>query len=293
MQEKEYYIALNMVTGLGSVLISSLIDKFHTAQDVFLAEIQELVQVSGMSVDIAKSIKQILSSGEFAKELEQIAILNIEIITIQDNRYPVLLKEIYDPPVVLYVKGDVSVLQNKMLAIIGCRKASVYGLKQSDQIAQALAKQNICIVSGMARGIDTAAHKGALLAEGKTVAVLGSGFNNVYPPENKALFNQIADNGAVLSEFPLNTEPLPENFPRRNRIISGLCRAIVVVEAAQRSGSLITADLALNQGREVFAVPGAANSFNAQGTNKLIKEGAKLVENAQDIIDGLEVIWNF
>ncbi|MFH1063322.1 MAG: DNA-processing protein DprA [Candidatus Omnitrophota bacterium] len=293
MQEREYYIALNMVSGLGSILISRLMHKFYTAQNIFQADIHELVQLSGISIDIAKRIKQILSTEEFAKELEQIALNNIEIITIQDQRYPALLKEIYDPPIVLYLKGDVSVFKNKMLAVIGCRRASAYGLKQSDQIAQALAKLSICIVSGMARGIDTAAHKGALLVHGKTIAVLGSGFNNIYPLENKALFNEIANNGAVVSEFALNTLPLRGNFPRRNRIISGLCRAIVVVEAAQRSGSLITADLALNQGREVFAVPGSANSFNAQGTNKLIKEGAKLVENAQDIIDGLYVLWDF
>lgn len=293
MQERDYYIALNMVYGLGSILISRLMDKFHTAQNIFQVDIQELFQVSGISIDIAKRIKQVLSSREFALELEQIAKNNIEVIFINDSRYPVLLKEIYDPPMVLYVKGDVSTFQTKMFAIIGCRKASGYGLKQADQIAQALAKINICIVSGMARGIDTAAHKGALFVKGKTLAVLGSGLNNIYPLENKFLFDQITKNGAVVSEFALNAEPLPGNFPRRNRIISGLCRAIVVVEAAQRSGSLITADLALNQGREVFAVPGLANSSNAQGTNKLIKEGAKLVENAQDIIDGLEVIWNF
>jgi DNA processing protein len=269
------------------------LDKFYTAQNIFQADIQEIARVPGISIDIAKRIKQVLSSKEFAQELEQIEKDKIEIIIINDSRYPVLLKEIYDPPLVLYVKGDVLVFQDKMFAIIGCRRASGYGLKQAGQIAQALAKINLCIVSGMARGIDTAAHKGALFVKGKTIAVLGSGLNNIYPPENKFLFDQIVKNGAVVSEFALNTEPLPENFPRRNRIISGLCRAILVVEAAQRSGSLITADLALNQGREVFAVPGLANSSNAQGTNKLIKEGAKLVENAQDIIDGLEVIWNF
>ncbi len=293
MQTKDYYIALNMVSSLGSILIFRLMEKFSTAQNIFQADVFDLVGIPGISIEIAKRIKRILSAPEFTRELEQIKANNTTIITIEDEEYPALLKEIYDPPVVLYLKGDVSVFQNKMLGIIGCRRASTYGLKQADQIAKSLAKCGISIVSGMARGIDTAAHKGALLGQGKTIAVLGSGFNNIYPFENKTLFEQIAENGAVISEFSLNTAPLRENFPRRNRIISGLCQAIVVVEAAQKSGSLITADLALSQGREVFAVPGGANSFNAQGTNKLIKEGAKLVENAQDIINGLEVIWNF
>ncbi|MBU1043721.1 MAG: DNA-processing protein DprA [Candidatus Omnitrophica bacterium] len=293
MREKDYYIALNMVSGLGSILISRLMHTFKTVQNIFQVDIEECCKVPGMSIEIAKRIKQILLASEFVKELEQIQKNNIEIITIAESRYPVLLKEIYDPPIVLYVKGDITVLQSKMLGVIGCRRASTYGLNQSAQISQALANRKICIVSGMARGIDTAAHKGALHAKGKTIAVLGSGFNNIYPSENKTLFDEISKNGAVISEFSLNTLPLRGNFPRRNRIISGLCRAIVVVEAAQKSGSLITADLALNQGREVLAVPGIANSLNAQGTNKLIKEGAKLVENAQDIMDALEVIWNF
>ena len=293
MQTRDYYIALNMVQGLGSILITRLLEKFSAVQNIFQANIFDLVETPGISVEIAKRIKTILAVPEFAKELEQIKSRNIIIITIEDGEYPALLKEIYDPPIVLYLKGDLSVFQDKMLSIIGCRRASIYGLKQAEQIAKSLAECGISIVSGMARGIDTAAHKGALLAKGKTIAVLGSGFNNIYPFENKILFEQISKNGAVISEFSLSTAPLRQNFPRRNRIISGLSQAIVVVEAAQKSGSLITADLALSQGREVFAVPGMANSLNAQGTNKLIKEGAKLVENVQDIIDGLEVIWNF
>jgi len=293
MREKDYYIALNMVSGLGSILISRLIQNFKTVQNVFQADIPEILKVQGLGIEIAKRIKQILFTDELAKELEQIQKNSIKVITIKDSEYPVLLKEIYDPPIVLYLKGEAAVFQSKLLGVIGCRRASTCGLKQAAQIAQSLVSRKICVVSGMARGIDTAAHKGALQGKGKTIAVLGSGFNNIYPPENKTLFAEISKNGAVISEFSLNTAPLRENFPRRNRIISGLCRAIVVVEAAQQSGSLITADLALNQGREVFAVPGIANSLNAQGTNKLIKEGAKLVENAQDIIDALEVVWNF
>jgi DNA processing protein len=293
MTERDYFIGMNMVKGLGSILFSRLIRTFGNPENVFKAEISRLISIAGINEKTAKSIKSVLGSKEFYAELEQIDKDNIEIITIEDEKYPALLKQIYDPPIVFYAKGSMAALNHKMVALVGCRKASSYGLKQAYSISRELANKGICIVSGMARGIDTQAHKGALAAKGKTVAVLGSGLNNIYPPENKGLYEMILHNGAVISEFSLNTVPSRSNFPRRNRIISGLCQAVVVIEAAQKSGSLITADLALNQGREVFAMPGPANSFNAQGTNKLIKEGAKLIENAQDVLDGLEVIWNF
>ena len=293
MTEVESYIALNMINGLGSVLINRLVERFGRAGAVFSAEIKELTEVSGITPELSGNIKSILTSDEFFRELRQIKDSNVKVITIADKIYPEVLRQIYDPPVLLYMKGSPGVFDNKMLAVIGCRRASSYGLKQARKLAYELAGNDFCIVSGMAKGIDTEAHKGALQAQGKTIAVLGSGFSKIYPPENKPLFDKIAESGAVVSEYSMNTAPLRGNFPRRNRIISGLSQAVIVIEAAKKSGSLITADLALSQGREVFAMPGAANSFNCQGTNKLIKDGAKLIENYQDVLDGLEVIWDF
>ncbi|MFH2137970.1 MAG: DNA-processing protein DprA [Candidatus Omnitrophota bacterium] len=285
MNDREYLIALNMISGLGSVRIAGLLDFFKTPRQIFEAEAAVLAGFGGLGKIISGRIKTILSSQIFEDELRNIKKLGIHVISLLDAEYPQTLKNIYDPPAVLYVKGDTRCLSNLSVAIVGCRKASTYGLKQAEKIAGELSQNGVCVVSGMARGIDTAAHKGALAARGKTVAVLGSGLSVVYPPENQGLFEKIAKQGAVISEFSLQSSPVKSNFPRRNRIISGLSKAVVVVEAMRQSGSLITADFALEQGREVYAVPGAANSLNAQGTNKLIKEGAKLVENAQDILE--------
>ncbi|MFH1460646.1 MAG: DNA-processing protein DprA [Candidatus Omnitrophota bacterium] len=290
MEKREYLIALNMVSGLGSRSILKLLKIFKTVENIFTTKESDFLHMSQINDrTLFTRIKTILCSSRFKQELSEIKKLKINILTLFDPEYPVFLKEIYDPPVVLYVKGDIDIFKKNLIAVVGCRRASFYGLKQAERIARDLSRRNVCIVSGLARGIDSAAHKGALSAQGGTIAVLGSGFKRVYPRENKELFKKIVESCAVVTEFPLDTEPLKGNFPRRNRIISGLSYAVIVVEAAKKSGSLITADLALSQGREVFAVPGAANSLNAQGTNKLIKEGAKLVETAEDIIDELNL----
>jgi len=290
MKAKDYLIALNMVPGLGSVKIMKLLKYFPSPKQIFEAPCDKLLNINQIGILLAKRIHTIIDSNEFKRELKQIQDLNIKIVTINDSAYPELLKQIYDPPIALYILGDVSNLQMLSVAVVGCRRASFYGLKQAECIAGVLAAKGVCIVSGLARGIDTAAHKGALASGGRTVAVLGSGLNNIYPPENKNLLEKIVEQkGTVISEFSLEMSPQKGNFPRRNRIISGLSRAVVVVEAAKRSGSLITANLALDEGRDVYAVPGTANSFNAQGTNKLIKEGAKLVENAEDILQELNI----
>ncbi|MCK4993678.1 MAG: DNA-processing protein DprA [Candidatus Omnitrophica bacterium] len=288
-EQKKYYIALNMICGLGQVLIKRLFERFSSAKGVFEASIALLITVPGVSERIAGDIKNILTTDVFNKEIQDINTEGIQVLCPDDVLYPALLKEIYDPPLVLYLKGDLSLLSKITVSIVGCRRASFNGLGLSARIAEALSIRGICVVSGLARGIDTAAHKGALKQSGGTIAVLGSGLKCVYPRENKYLFDEISRKGIVMSEFPLNTTPHSGNFPRRNRIISGLSLGVVVVEAAQRSGSLITANLALSQNREVFAMPGAANSVNAKGTNKLIKEGAKLVENVEDIIEELNV----
>jgi len=214
---------------------------------------------------------------------------NVKVITIKDEEYPANLKEIYSPPAALYVKGELKKEDKLSIAIVGSRHYSNYGRDTAQRLAGELAQLGITVVSGMARGIDTFAHNGALDSKGRTIAVLGSGLSNIYPPENKALVYKIAERGAVISEFPMATPPLAGNFPRRNRIISGLSLGTVVVEAAEKSGALITARCAYEQGREVFSVPGEVGRNNAFGTNQLIKDGAKLVETANDIIEELSV----
>lgn len=213
--------------------------------------------------------------------------MRIKKIAINSKEYPKNLKNIYNPPGELFVSGDILSSDSNAIAIVGTRRATHYGLEQCEKLSYELASRGITIVSGMARGIDSAAHRGAIRAGGRTIAILGSGHNNIYPPENRKLYEQITKNGAVISEFPSDTPPLRTNFPKRNRIISGMSKGVVVVEAPRKSGALITADFALEQGRDVFAMPGNVSSVKNSGTHWLIKEGAKLIENAWDILEEL------
>lgn len=214
--------------------------------------------------------------------------MNTRIISINDAEYPAGLKNIFDPPREIFVRGNILAEDDNAVAIVGTRTPTHYGLKQCEKLSYDLAIRGITIVSGMARGIDSAAHRGAIKAGGRTIAVLGSGFNYIYPPENKRLSEEIANSSAVISEFPPDTRPYKNNFPKRNRIISGMSKGVLVIEAAVRSGSLITANFALEEGREVFALPGRVDSEKSVGTNQLIKEGAKLVESFEDILEELK-----
>jgi DNA processing protein len=211
-------------------------------------------------------------------------------IAIGDAEYPNNLKNIYDPPKVLHVNGSLSGPDDMAVAIVGSRRATYYGLEMSEKLGFELASRGVTVVSGMARGIDSAAHRGALRAGGRTIAVMGSGHGHIYPPENEKLYARIAKAGAVVTEFDDDMKPLPYNFPQRNRIISGLSLGVVVVEAARNSGALITADFAMEQGREVFALPGKVSSATSSGTNQLIKDGAKLVETVDDIMEELKIV---
>ena len=282
--DKLIWLKLKSVAGIGNYSIKNLIAVFKTPKAVFEADYKNLIKVQGISEEKAKNILKHKTPDSVKKDYETALDKNYQIITMSDKEYPHLLLKISDPPPFLYVLGK---LNNKAdnIAIVGSRVATNYGLIVAKRISGDIANLDIQVVSGMARGIDTAAHIGAISSGGKTIAVLGSGFEKIYPLENKKLFYEIQENGAVISEFSPFKEPKPENFPMRNRIISGISLGTLVVEASKKSGSLITARLALEQGREVFAVPGNINSFKSAGTHHLLKQGAKLVENANDIID--------
>ena len=286
---KQALIILNMIPQLSSIRIKRLIDYFGNIQDILKASESELQKIEGIGRTVARNIVTKRADIDINEELNLINKHNIEVVAFDETEYPENLKTIYDPPPILYIKGKLKQKDNLSVAIVGSRRASFYGLSMAEGIASELAEFGITVISGMARGIDGAAHKGALKVEGRTIAVLGSGLDCVYPPENKKLFGQIVESGAVISEFPMGTKPLAGNFPRRNRIISGLSQGVVVVEASRNSGALITADFALEQSREVFAIPGKADSLTSFGTNRLIKQGAKLVDNVEDIIEELQL----
>ncbi len=263
-----------------------LIDRFKSPQSIFRAADEELLAVEGVNLRHVRTIRSHKMPASVEPELDLAYRKGYQIVTLADAEYPRLLRQIPDPPLFLYVRGRLTDAPLNV-AVVGSRNATPYGLNTTKTLSASLASLDVTIVSGMARGIDAAAHQGALAAGGITIAVLGSGLERVYPAENKALCEKITERGAVVSEFPLQTEPEAYNFPIRNRIISGMSLGTVVVEASRKSGSLITARLAAEQNREVFAVPGSIQSFKSSGTHTLIKQGAKLVEHARDVIEEL------
>jgi DNA processing protein len=254
------------------------------------ASVSELTKIEGVGSRIAHSIAGTRDKFNVADELELAERFGVWIINLDDQRYPPVLRRIYDPPPVLYIKGTLTRRDNLAVAIVGSRRCSLYGQEQSSRFAHLLSSAGFTIVSGMARGIDTAAHQGALSAAGRTIAVQGSGLANVFPPENKKLFELITESGACISELPLQYEPLAENFPPRNRIIAGLALGTVVVEAGFNSGALITAGAALDNGREVMAVPGKIDSPLSRGAHQLLKQGARLIESVDDVTEALGYI---
>jgi len=288
MNRTDALIILNAITGLGSITIRKLIKYFGSAERVLSLPVHTLKETKVVSDRIVAQISSFAQDEYLKKEYDLTKKGNVRLVTYEDKDYPSNLREIADFPLVLYVKGDIPKDIDFSVAMVGSRRASIYGLNISEKFSMALAELGITVVSGMARGIDTAAHRGTLKAKGTTVAVLGCGLSTIYPAENKKLFEAISTSGAVVSEFPMETPPAAYNFPRRNRIISGLSLGVVVVEAALRSGALITSNFALEQGREVFAVPGKVDTPNAGGTNRLIKQGAKLVSSIDDILEELK-----
>ncbi len=278
-----------MIDNANISAINCLIKKFKNIADLFEFQFSAK-KFNGAERNIIKKLKN--NKNLYLEKAEkELAFIDknedIEIITIKDGRYPSLLKNIFDPPPVLYVKGKLP--EGNFVAVVGSRMASKYGIQMAFELSRELAKRGVIIISGMATGIDTYAHKGALAGNGQTVAVLGSGLLRIYPEENRKLYYQIVKNGAIVSEFSFNQKPEKYNFPRRNRVISGLRLVTIIVEAGNRSGALITASCALEQGREVFAVPGAASSPLSIGTNRLIKDGARLVQNVYDVLEELNI----
>ena len=284
MMEHFYWFALKSVPLVGNITFRRLVEHFGSPRKVLESSQAELSGSKVVSQPVAASI----ASHDYRSfaESECCAVMEkgIRIIDFLSREYPPLLLEIPDPPPFLYVKGEILEYE-PAIAIVGSRHETSYGVQAANRLSAELADHGMTIVSGMARGIDTAAHKGALGAAGKSIGVLGCGIDVIYPPENRRLFEEMAEKGALVSEFPMGTGPLANNFPRRNRIISGLSLGVLVVEAAERSGSLITAQSALEQGREVFAIPGSITSGASRGTNRLIKQGAKLVESVSDIME--------
>ena len=278
------WLRLTLIPGISGETQRKLLAAFGLPEAIFAAGRLEVRSVIGDKADL-------LFDGAPAEAIEHSLAWASQpgqsIITLADGGYPPALLEIADPPSVLYVRGNPDLLHRRGIAVVGSRNATPQGIQTAESFARHLAAQGLCIVSGLALGIDAAAHRGALAAQGETVAVIGTGADRIYPARNKELAIAIAERGAIVSEFPLGTPAVAYNFPRRNRIISGLARGVLVVEAAPESGSLITARLAAEQGREVFAIPGSIHSPVARGCHKLIKQGAKLVETAQDILEEL------
>lgn len=291
MNSTEACIALNMVAKMGPVRLRKLLEVFETPERILSAKRSELRVVEGIGNEVAEQIANWKKTVDLSAELESIRDFGAEVITAQSPTYPRQLREIHAPPIVLYVWGELTERDQHAIAVIGSRRTSHYGAECAKKLSYQLAYSGLTVISGLARGIDTAAHQGAIAAKGRTIAVIGSGLTKLYPPENAALADKIrSGNGAVVSEFSMSVEPDRQTFPMRNRIISGWSHGILVVEAGTNSGALITASQAIEQGRSVYAVPGHINAPTAHGSNRLIQQGAKLVMDASDILDDLQIL---
>src|ERR1700722_9178279 len=290
MDSREAFIALNMIEHVGPVRARLLLEHFGEAPKILAASKSRLMTVRGIGEDTAAAIANWEKTVDLPGELKRISDFGCHILIQTDEAYPALLRQIYDPPVVLYVKGQLTPSDKNAVAMVGSRMTTHYGIETARKLAYQLAYVGVTVVSGGARGIDTAAHQGALSANGRTVAVLGTGINLVFPPENGELFDRIAASGAVITQFPFNRNADKQSFPIRNRIVAGMTLGTVVVEANLTSGALITANMAVEPGRQVFAVPGRIDSPRSKGCHDLIKKGAKLCESAEDILSEFEYL---
>lgn len=283
----KYWIWLASVEGLGPVKKLALLNKFKSVKKIYNATEKEILKVDGMSDKIVQNMQKAKDAKLLEKYEKYILKNDIKIINISDDNYPAKLKNIYAPPITIFAKGDISLLNSKSIAIVGSREPSKYGIYVAEKFSTELSKEGITIISGLAKGIDTFAHIGALSSFGKTIAVLGSGIDVVYPKENAKYYREISEKGLIISEYIVGTAPESKNFPQRNRIISGLSDGVLVVEARKNSGTMITTDFALEQGKELYVIPGNITSNLSVGTNNLIKEGAKLVTDVCEILEDL------
>ncbi|RKY57044.1 MAG: DNA-protecting protein DprA [Candidatus Neomarinimicrobiota bacterium] len=288
MDKRIASLKLLSINGLGSRKILNLRSAFPQIEDVFGASIKSLLKIPGIDYKLANKILYGFNEEFVNSQISLMEKSPFDMVTIFDKDYPTRLRNIYDPPVILFKHGNFKETDEDAIAVVGTRKSTSYGKEVTEMLVKGLVEQNITIISGFARGIDTEAHKTALRVGGRTIAVLGNGIDRVYPPENRSLRNQIVENGVYCSEFPFGTKPDAVNFPRRNRIISGLSLGVLVIEAGEKSGAILTAYYGLDQNREVFAVPGRISDLKSKGTNRLIQKGAKLVDNVDDILSEIE-----
>jgi DNA processing protein len=291
MDSREALVALNLIANVGPVRVRQLLVHFGDAPTILSSSRHQLLQVNGIGEETAEAIASWEKTVDLAAELKRIEDFGCRIVTQSDAEYPKLLRQIYDPPVVLYVKGELLAKDKNAVAMVGSRMTTHYGIEVARKLAYQLGYLGVTVVSGGARGIDSAAHQGALSAKGRTVAVLGTGINLVWPPENKELYERIANHGALITQFPFNRPGDKQSFPVRNRIVAGMTLGTVVVEANLTSGALITANFANEYGRQVFAVPGRIDSPRSKGCHDLIKKGAKLCEGAEDILSEFEYLF--
>jgi DNA processing protein len=291
MNHLEACIALNMIPQMGPVRLRRLMDAFGSAEKILLARTDQLAAIDGVPRALADNISRWQEFADPAAELKKAADLGAHVITAEDDEYPSALREIHDPPIVLYVRGRLTERDRNAVAVVGSRKATHYATESAKKLSFQMAYAGLTVASGLARGIDTAAHQGALAAKGRTIAVIGSGLGELYPPENAELADRIAASGAVVSEFPIDTKPDRQTFPIRNRIVTGLSFGVLVVEAGANSGALISANMAAEQGRTLYAVPGRIDAPSALGSNRLIQQGAKLVITVDDILDDLPLVF--
>jgi DNA processing protein len=291
MNEAEAYIALNMVPKIGPIRVKRLLEAFGSPSAVLAAPLDHLQSVRGMGQDAAKSLREWESLVDLPGELALVREAGAKVLTLASPDYPTLLREIHDPPTVLYILGDILERDRHAIGVIGTRKPSHYATDCAKKLSYQLAYAGVTVVSGLARGIDTAAHQAALAAKGRTIGVLGSGLLEFYPPENRTLADKIATSGAVVTEFSMRVKADRQTFPMRNRIISGCSFGVLVVEAGANSGALISANQAGEQGRSIYAVPGRIDNPNAIGSNRLIQQGAKLITSAADILDDMGILF--
>lgn len=290
MDSREAYIALNMLDGIGPIKVRAMIDALGSPEAIFGASFEVLTRVDGIGPRLAERIAEAPDRLDLRAESRRAEKVGARIVTFLDDEYPAPLREIHDPPLALYVRGDLLPRDRHAVGVVGSRSATQYGRMVADRLAYQLGKVGFAVISGLARGVDTAAHQGAMNAGGRTGAVIGSALDRLYPPENAGLADRIAGHGFVMSEFHMGVEPGRTTFPMRNRIVSGLCQGVVVIEAGRGSGALITCNQAMEQGRLVFAVPGRIDSPASKGCHDLIKQGARLVDDVDDILDELQYL---